>query len=705
MALWLVFTLLAFQQDEILSENLNISTVQDRFTEALNKYNSVQRNESGAIFEEIVAQLEEKQAQNEIPLDNGHALSDDERFIMTESLKFLAALTFPDGAEAQFTKLINFNPAYEIDPKDFPPKIVGIFDGLKSQMVGQIRVIAIDDKTNDALAAAKLFLDGKYVGPIDGETEFEALAGVRALEIRKTNYAPYFAELEIAASAMAETRAALTRTAAELVLVTAPAGATVFMNGVEVGVTDGEAPRDYRARLDRLGVAMDEVGALSIDNLQPGEYDIALRKLCFKEMRITAKIPEPTLIYGEPKQLETAGAQLTVKAAGEATGIVFLDQARVGFLPVEDYMVCPGEYVLRVRFTDSEYIKKVRFEDGDIREIIAEPLPSIAWFGMRGLEEGPPPEDVERWLFELKTWNVQRLNPDDAGQIPVDPFPLLFSGAEMTGENREILTRNVRADLYMAARIVRKKEIIRYLEVAFWSPLSKRIQIMLFDFRELAKFKRALDDFDRFPTLTKPWLGLTTAKLRDLKGCRILEVHPNGPLADKASEGEFLLSLNGNVFRNPGELLGIASGQEAALEIGDRQIRATPVETIAETPFDDRATAPQAMLAKFEKLAKYHPDKQTRDSALFNQARYQFFLGDFKQAFDIFSTMTIDAKYGINQGTLFYYQGLCFLRLRLNAEAVASFQQSLNYPNATLFDAYGPKTTFWAEAALKNAGQ
>jgi len=690
MAFCLILLLLA-PQNEITSENLDTVTVQDRFTEALDMYNSVRRNEAGPVFEEIVAELEAKPE-----------LNADERLIMTESLKHLAVIAYPDGTEAYFERLVRFAPDFEIDAKELPPKILEVFDELKGRLVGQIRVSAFDAGTGEALREAECYVDGRLVGPIYGPTELAALAGPRTLEIRKLNYEPYVVEAIIQPGAMIEVSGSLTRIAAEMTLVALPAGANVYLDGVLIGAADGEVPRDYQARLAGMGAELTDAGAISLDNLLLGDYEIAFEKPCYKTKKVNVTIDRLQLIYGAPVQLDPAGARLSVKTVGDASGIVFLNQERVGFLPVENHAVCPGEYTLRVKFTDGEFIKTLSVADGDVREVLAEPLPSIAWFGVRGLEEGPPPEDLDRWLRDLESWNLQAIDADDPGQIPIDPFPLLFAGPEMTEENSDILTRNLRADLYMAARIVRRKVVIRYLEVAFWTPLSKSVTVMPFDFRELDKLQAVLQAMDAFPPLTKPWLGAALARLEGVQGCKFLEVHPNGPLAGKVRPGEIASSLNGAVLRQPSEAIGLTELDPVRLEVDGRQVTVAPVATIAEVPFDRSRVAPQALLAKFEKLAKYHPDSLIRDSARFNQARFQFFLGDFKQAFDIFSTMTISADYGINQGTLYYYQGLCFQRLKLDAEARQSFRAVLDYPRATLFDAYGPKAAYWADTALND---
>ena len=211
-----------------------------------------------------------------------------------------------------------------------------------------------------------------------------------------------------------------------------------------------------------------------------------------------------------------------------------------------------------------------------------------------------------------------------------------------------------------------------------------------------------LKQMDQMPDLVQPWLGLQVGRLEGRPGGKVLGVNPQSPFKDRIEIGTVIEKINGVPMRRPDELTTAAQQAAVRLQVGDRVIEGTPIQALAEVPFDPVRACPQASLAMFEKLAKYNPDPLIRLSARFNQARFQFFLGDYKEAFDIFSTMTIDFPYGINQGTLYFYQGLCFQKLKLPSEATAAFTQVLNYPHATLFHADGPKAAFWAETELKN---
>jgi len=688
----MLFLVTALQDETISSEPLDPHPVQELFREAVQKYNSVKRPESEALFRRVWEDF-----------SNGKEIGEDEGLVITETLKYLGSLTFPEETQKWYELLVRYDPGYEIVGNDLPPKISKVFTDLKATMVGTVRVSAIDAGTGLVVEDATFHVDGRQTGPIYREAVFSVLAGTRGVEIQKPNFVPSSTELEVKAGQESVYQGVLVRSSAGVVLVVSPPETIVKLNDVDLGPANDMVPSGYRQALVERGLTMDQVGAKMINNLQPGDYSLTFEMPCYKTAYKQLSIDELKTITTLPFQLEPAGAFLTVKTAGDtAGGLLFLDQQRIGFLPVNAHRICPGDYELKVSFTDGEFIKRVSLEDGDHQEVTAEPLPSIAWLGLQESEDGKPPTDLNAGLQALNSWNIRSVDPHDTELVPVNPFPILFDSREMTDQNEADLTRNLKVDLFMAARVVRRKTVIRYLEVAFWTPLSKKIDIKQFDFREIGKFETLLKEMDRFPALTRPWLGIQTARLREIPGCKILEVSPFGPMANKVRVGSFVQSVNGNALRNPGELMNLKGLEELTFDIDGTTVKASPIPTISEVPFDDENFVPQALLARFEKLAKYHPDPLIRKSALFNQARYQFLLGDITRAFDIFSSLRLETKFGINRGTLFYYQGLCFKQLKNMNEASQAFQTVLEHPNSTLFDAYGPKAAFWAEAALSS---
>lgn len=691
--LW--FFLFLIPQEDIVSENLDTVSISMDFERAMSKYNSIERDEAKPMFEKIVAALDAKQEPTE-----------EEHFILRESLKFLGVITYPSETRSFFEKLVKVDPGYDMANQKLSPKIVKIFDDLKASMVGKLRV-GISEAAATAgglLSDATVAVDGRIIGLLQGETTFDVLAGSHRIEISKPNFDAFTKNVVVQAGQVATLNGVLYRNASELVFMTVPSGVKVYFEGIEQGTTQGTAPITYSDSLMRAGITPSQASDLfSVNGVKPGKYLMRFERPCYKSKKIEVEVNQSERRIYQPVTLDAVYSYIDVTTAGGTAGIVYLNDERIGSLPIRSYQTCPGEYTLKVQFTDGQFIKHVTLEENQTTAITAEPLPSIVWFGVK--EEGghSPDENIEQWLKGLKSWNISFVDPNNTRLVQHDPYDLLFTDSRLVGEAAMSLDRSLNADLYVAARVVRRKVVIRFLEVAFWSPLSKKVKIYSIDFRELDKFKTLLDGVDGPLVLTRSWVGAQAARVWGINGCKLLSVSPNGPLAGLAVPGDVITSVDGKLVNHPSQLLSVPAEKPVNLEINGTSVSITPTQSIAELPYDPGLLCPQAVVARLDKLSKYASDPIIQQSATFNRARYQFFLGDYQQAFDTFSdaSFKLPYGYGINQGTLFFYQGLCFRRLSLNAEAREAFKQALNYPEGTLFDAYGPKVSFWAEAQIQ----
>lgn len=682
-------------QEEIVSEDLDITNLRTEFDTGVSLFNSIDQEQSTAYFEKVVSELAPQPER-----------TDEETFMLKESLRYLGVITYPDRTEEYFERLIEIDPGYDMSLHKLSPKIVGIFDEIRQKRVGRIRLQISEPMREGGLLLdhAAIFVDDRLVGMLSGNTVVNVLAGNHEVRVEKPDYETLTASVSVPPAGEVPVTGVMARNAAELVFLTVPNGVKIFFDNVAQGETEGSAPVEYSENLLSLNISPEEASdTFSINGVQPGEYTIRFQKPCYRTQIKNVKVENFDRIAFRPVVMEPVYSFLEVTAPGEASGIVYLNQERRGALPLLASQECPGTYTLMVQFTDGQYIKEVTLEEGKTTKILAQPLPSIVWFGIDRSSDDMAADvaQVDQWLKSLKSWNVQFVDPNNTRLVPHDPFDLLFSEKQIVGEAWHAFHRSLNADLYMAARVVRKKVVMRFLEIALWTPLSQRISVYAIDFRELEKLSALLGAIDGPLALTQPWIGVQVAKIWGQQGCKVMDVNEDGPLSARAREGSIIAKIGGKLFNQPAQLYDLRAGQEVELEIGNEVVPVVPVNTIAALPYEPERVCPQAIIARLEKLSKYATATIEKQSAQFNLARYQFFLGDYQQAFDIFSTFRMDQPYGISQGTLFFYQGLCFRRLNLNEEAVGSFNSAMSYPQATLFDAYGPKVAFWAETQLK----
>ncbi|PIE02884.1 MAG: hypothetical protein CSA81_05115 [Acidobacteria bacterium] len=687
----LFFCMLVYIQDGIETEQLIIDQVKPEFDTAMSLFKSVQREDSRAGFERLVEKLSLKADRNE-----------DENLMLSECYKHLAILSFPEGTEGYFKKMIELDPGTLIPAGTMSPKFIRIFNELKYRLTGSILVSLVDsaDPTSQQLTGGRLLLNNRFISNIQPGIPISILAGTHQVTLEMPNFDPLVQELEIVPGGTQTLNGVLYRNAADVGFVTYPAGVKVFLDGVEQGVTAGKAPLEYAEHLLKEGLSPSQASSIfTINNLKMGLCEVRFELPCYQTKKLSITVDSLKSYRFKPVILQPSQAFLTVKTAKQTAGIVYLDQERIGTLPLREKQICPGEYELRVQFPDGQFLKRVTVKENDQIELIAKPQPSLAWFGIQEKEGKAPSQPIDAWLNQLSTWNIIHIDSTDNTRITHDPHELLFSSSTINPEQARVLTQSIKADLFAAARVVRQKTIIRFLEVAFWSPLSSHVKVYAIDFREMNKFQSLLRNIDQPLDLLSPWLGLETIQVKGQNGLKILFVHPNGPAKGLAKEGDVISAVNGALVTTPKNCLP-ASYDPIKLKIADQSIAITPIKTIVELPFLPKQVCPQAIVARLSKLGSYAEDPLIRASADFNRARYFFFMNDFQQAFDLFTGISIPQAYGISSGTLHFYQGLCFQKLNLKTEAVNSFKSAINHPASTLFGPSGPRAKIWAETQL-----
>jgi len=680
-----------FVQDDVETEVLIIDQIRPDFENALRTFKSVERQNSLPLFEKIMEELLQRPERNE-----------DENLMLSESMKHLAVLTFPEKTEFYFEQMIRLNPGSEIPAGTLSPKFIRQFNELKSKLTGSllVQVVEAADPSNQFLSGGRLLVDGVFTANAQADIPIPVLAGVHQITLEFPNFDPLVQEIDVPANGQKVLGGILYRNAADLGFITSPQDVKILFNGVEWGTTSGTAPLDFADHLMAEGLTPSQASdLLKIDQVPLGNHEVLFEKPCFQSRKISVPVEELKSFRFKPVVLQPSKATLSVTTVTPTAGIVFLDRERVGSLPLLDQEVCPGSYTLRVQFPDGQFIKKINLVQDESYQYTVKPQPSLAWFGIQEKEGERPTQPIDSWFHGLKTWNVLDVDSTDSALISHDPFALLFNDDLSIGDQSRILTQTLKADLFVAARVIRKKTIIRFLEVAFWSPLSPKIKRYSFDFRKMGDFQNLLQSIDSPLDLLTPWLGLEVLHLNGTDGLKILSIHPESPLSGQVNQGEYVIGINGNPIKQPSDLL-TDSFNPLTLTVGNRNIQVNPFPAIVELPFIPKIKCPQAVIAQLEKIGNYAENAQLRSSAKFNLARYYFFMQDFQQAFDLFSGIQLSSPYGIGKGTLHFYQGLCFQKLNLKNEAANSFRNATQFPNSTLFGPDGPKAKLWAETQL-----
>jgi hypothetical protein len=328
-----------------------------------------------------------------------------------------------------------------------------------------------------------------------------------------------------------------------------------------------------------------------------------------------------------------------------------------------------------------------------MEQFSARPQPTLVWLGIDELEGEAPKEPVAQWFQQLNQWNV--LSNQSGPYTGMDLSNRLLSLEPLDPDTQNTL-RSLPGDLFVAARVIRKKEIVRFLRLAFATPLTKKVLHFDFDFRKMERSKEFIAQLDVMPLVVVPWLGLQAVSMENREGLEVVSLNPHGPAqAILGSLPLQITAVNGQLVRRLSDLQPLDLSP-IKVQTAVSTYTVTPTNVIAEVPFNEKTACPLSVLVHLKFLSEFDPDPLLAQSALFNLARFHFYLGDFQVAFDLFSEFNPPIQYGISRGTAVFYQALCFEKLNLQQEANRSLLEAMNDKDARLWHVDGPFVAEWA---------
>jgi hypothetical protein len=231
------------------------------FTEAEDLYRSVDQSNSIPLFSEIIATLDSLCARG--PCQREQVV------MLTGSLVYRARARLNNGEEdaatADLRRAIMNTPELPL-PSEVAPRLLQIFDDLRSEMVGYLQ-IAVSPHN------AQIRIDGEI---IDSFVVSQALlAGTHSIVVERPGFRAIQEEIEIPGGEQVLLDRELERVSAVYEIVTRPPGATVSIDGQALGATSGTAPAYFTPTGNAARYRREEFSdALVIENLQPGTHQI-----------------------------------------------------------------------------------------------------------------------------------------------------------------------------------------------------------------------------------------------------------------------------------------------------------------------------------------------------------------------------------------------------------------------------------------------
>ena len=242
-----------------------------------------------------------------------------------------------EGADLALDRIIRLDPVFELDAETAGRQLTDRLQGRKEELVGRVSFVVApldaeirvgdlafenaapppeppptaEDATEDA--AADESAEGEPAGetddsaaPEDAASEEEAepepfvppeptamLAGDYLAQVSRPGYLPTTAAFAIDGGRDLEVTVELERDSAVVRLRTAPTGAAVLVDGIERGLTEGQAEPWFRPE----GAAADHPPEdfsreLWLDDLPAGRYRIDIEKDGFRSFRTSLQLPD-----------------------------------------------------------------------------------------------------------------------------------------------------------------------------------------------------------------------------------------------------------------------------------------------------------------------------------------------------------------------------------------------------------------------------
>ncbi len=715
----LVATLAGFtQQEEIsLEEQEMLLQLSQQFSEALQLFEDPQRQTQSIEFLSGI-----KDAIEDYRRSEGRAseeMSELEQKVLEHRARAYFNAGQMQGASDDFRQLVFANPRYALDAEALSPKIIDFYEDLKQSLVGKVAV-------SSEPAGARVMVGADFIG-ITNLFPVEVHTGVQRVEITMEGYDPIvYEEVRVLPGEVTTLDVTLLRNSAKLPIITQPVGVEVWVDGEYFEKTGGTLPPDLRSFMP-LEFDSDQLSApLDLNALPLGQHIIELKKDCYEPVRYEFNAEEPkdytALIY----KLEDSIAQLQIEST-PAGARVFLDGEYKGNTPLDLPRVCTGPHHIEVKHsTTGKYVEDLVLEKNEVLSLDCPIRSSLAFLGLIGAE-GVPERDLndirEKLTAELADLQVMNLIFPDANRIgslvgsngltslissEVVPEAGRLSSEEVSDLSDRIgQALEVEAVLvgYVPEQRLIKDVVLNLLAVGSTAPDTYELNYL--DREAMVSFITRLSN----PTpIFGSWVGLTSIDTHLADGPIVVHVSPDGPAAaGGVALGDVVVGADGAPIGTAIELIekvGLKQpGEQMVLELQNqgtvREVRIEVGRTPLEIPQNQADFLYNKAMVDLKHRMVVEPSNEPL--ARLNLALCHMQLGNYERALKehLPNINFGDETRGISQGTVYYHQGIAYMKLDELEEATRMFNQAMKYEEATLESNDGPRVAPLAARRLR----
>ena len=331
-----------------------------------------------------------------------------------------------EGADQALDRIIRLDPLFELDAETAGRGLTDRLQGRKDELVGRVSflVTPLDAEIRVGDLAFENAAPPPEPPPIEAEPSEEAadpeateedtaeegdaegeeaepepepfvppaptamLVGDYLADVSRAGYLPTTAAFAIAGGRDLEVEVELERDSAVVRLRTAPTGAVVLVDGIERGVTDGQAEPWFRPEGTAVSHPPEDFsGELWLDDLPAGRYRIEIEKEGFRTFRTSLQLPDLADYELPPIVLEREEA--VIGLVGLTEGASVLGNGRVlrpdWSRSPPQVRLPPGAYDLSVTHGTLGYFEtSVVAEDRRRIDIDIELRPALVYLGVLG---------------------------------------------------------------------------------------------------------------------------------------------------------------------------------------------------------------------------------------------------------------------------------------------------------------------------------
>jgi tetratricopeptide (TPR) repeat protein len=606
----------------------------------------------------------------------------------------LANLGRNDEASGDFESLVRFDPAYSMEISGLSPKIVKLYMSVRKRIIGVISV-------ETTPLGAEVTLNDQLLGPTP-ITNREVVSGSYSLRVSRAGFDPVEEEVQVEAGSKLERQFILTPNARSIRVATIPRDVKILLDGKERGATFGAATVEFEQVAREMGVSLIDISEpLLVENLQPGDHEILLRKECFQDVIIPITIeidPENNFpVTYKPFSMEPSRGSIDVSSEPPGAAI-FLDGKPAGKAPAVLQDVCSGTHDLEMEKPGlGRYAGKVEVvKDGTSR--VSQRLKlTIALFDF---QQGGTAGELSGRLGEQTRYNLLSGKAEISDELRQRVRLEVESAGDhlLSGRTQKEIETALKAELILVAGPDGGSDGL--LALRLYGPLSDEADRWNVRGTGAGAMREFMEALQAEPPVSRTWSGLRLIDQFGERSPRILGISAESPASNlDIRPGDRLISAGdrtvsgaeafAEILRNarPGEPLHIGIQRDQTNSQVEIQLGMSPVIL----PFHGEGLLYNKMIADLQQQFAIAGKEPHSSFALINIAVALMHFGKWEEAIDqALDKVEFERISGISRGTVDYLKGNCYERLNHTGEARKSFQKAAGASGATLGDHDGP---------------